>query len=205
MGQSPSSKASVTLSWLLRHGAAEQGLDVDPAGWISEAQVLKALRWSVAQLDEVVADNNKQRYARRDGKIRASQGHSRELPVTLDALEASWARYEGEDSLWHTTRLEHLAAIMDQGLRAMDRTHVHLASGVDSHVGKRGGGVAALIEVSALLLREAGQEVFESPNGVVLVREVPARCLVSLQPLTRAAQQQAPQWAGRWPHVTVTL
>jgi putative RNA 2'-phosphotransferase len=176
---------------------------MDTAGWVDEAAALAALGWDAPLLAAVVAGNNKRRYEQARGRIRASQGHSRALPVTCEALEASWAPYTGPDSLWHTTPLDHLDAIMAEGLLPMARTHVHLAAATDSQVGKRGAGVAALLEVSAALLEASGRGLFESPNGVVLVRDVPAACIIGVSPLTQAARLLAPSWATRWPHVAV--
>ena len=53
---------SKRVSWLLRHGAPEQGIPMDSAGWVAVADVLRALRMSEAQLDAVVGQNDKLRF-----------------------------------------------------------------------------------------------------------------------------------------------
>lgn len=199
----PIKKDSIQLSWLLRHGAAEEGLEVDAAGWVQESEVLRYLRWTPERLGRVVADNNKQRFEQHQGRIRATQGHSSAMPITLDAMESSWVTHEGLDSLWHGTTLTALPQIMAEGIHSAARTHVHLAAATDSHVGKRSSGIHVLIEVSAAKLRAKGFEVFCSPNGVVLAREVPVDCIVGLQPTTRAAKAASADWATRWPGVRV--
>src|SRR5262245_52781333 len=107
MGRDAISRASKQLSWLLRHGAPSEGISMDAAGWVAIADVLGALRISRGQLDEVVRENNKSRLEVRGDRIRACQGHSREgMPVTEDALEASWEPHKGAASLWHGTHTE---------------------------------------------------------------------------------------------------
>ena len=171
-------RLSKKLSWLLRHGAGTKGLPMDAAGWVPVADVLSTLRVSRGALEATVADNNKSRFQVKGERVRASQGHSRQgMPVTLDALEASWERYEGPDSIWHGTRREAVESISHKGIHSGARTHVHLACSLTSHVGKRHN-VPVMLEVSCQRLRDAGHEVFVSPNGVVLTRFVPPHCIV---------------------------
>ena len=54
-------KRSKRLSWLLRHGAIEAGLPMDEAGFARIEDVLRVGRLSRAQLDAIVALNDKQR------------------------------------------------------------------------------------------------------------------------------------------------
>jgi putative RNA 2'-phosphotransferase len=184
------SETSKTLSWLLRHAATAEGLTMDEAGWVPVDQVLRRLRISRDLLDRVVEENNKGRLEVVGERVRACQGHSRQgLPLSLDALEASWARHAGPGSLWHGTNVEAARSIAAQGILAGERTHVHLAAALDSKVGKRAG-VDVMIEVSVEGLRAAGRGVFVSPNGVVLVRDVPPSCLVGLVGCTRRGQAE---------------
>lgn len=181
---------SKALSWLLRHGAGEQGLSMDAAGWAPIAQVLSKLDMDRPTLDRAVAENNKSRLEIDGERIRASQGHStRGMPVTLEALEASWGRYEGPGPLWHGTNPKAIEGIAREGILAVERTHVHLAEGVDSKVGKRAH-VDVLLEISLPALRARGLCVFTSSNGVVLVRHVPSDCIVGLTTATRAGRSQ---------------
>src|SRR5690606_28115742 len=110
--------------------------------------------------------NNKSRYDIDGDYIRAAQGHSLEgMPVTQQALEASWSVYDGPDSLWHGTNTGALVGIGSEGILPGKRSHVHLAKEIDSRVGKRAN-VAVMLEVSASRLRGQGQELFVSSNGV---------------------------------------
>lgn len=178
------SKVSKQLSWLLRHGANEARLPMDAAGWAPVDAVLRSLRITAGTLERVVLENNKGRLELKGGLVRACQGHSREgMPVTLEALEASWAPWEGERSVWHGTNTGAAHAIAKDKINAGERTHVHLAEALDSKVGKRAG-VAVMLEVSPAKMRAAGLGLFKSTNGVVLAREVPAGCIVGVRGLS---------------------
>ena len=173
-------RASKGLSWLLRHGAGERRLRMDAAGWVDIAEVLGAAKLSREALDTVVAENTKSRLQVEGERIRACQGHSREgMPVTLEALEASWMPWRGEGSLWHGTHTDAVPSIAREGLRPQERTHVHLAESTASRVGKRAN-VGVMLEVSPPRVFAHGLGIFRSPNGVVLAREVPPDCIVGV-------------------------
>jgi putative RNA 2'-phosphotransferase len=191
MGKHDANKASHRLSRLLRHGAGERGLDMDAAGWADVDDVLRTLGMSRSTLEDAVRENNKARYEVRGRRIRACQGHSRDgMPVTLEALEASWERYTGEGPVWHGTRIAAVASIAREGLLPGERTHVHLAEALDSTVGKRAN-VDVMLEVSPARLAAAGLALFVSPNGVVLARAVPPSAIVGLRAMTEGARRQA--------------
>lgn len=178
------------LSWLLRHGAVESRLRMDAAGWADVADVLAMTRMSEEELAVVIAENNKSRLQREGPRIRACQGHSYAgTPVTAEALEASWAPWVSASPLWHGTTVEAVPSIAREGIIAQARTHVHLAEAIDSKVGKRAA-VAVMLEVSPAKVRAAGLGIFVSPNGVVLVRHVPASAIVGVRTMTARAHPQ---------------
>lgn len=182
-------ETSKKLSWLLRHGAVEAGVAMDTAGWVAVSDVLRFLRTTRDRLDEAVEENTKSRLEIRGERIRASQGHSTEnMPVTREALEASWTERHDELSIWHGTSVKVLPAIAREGIVPQARTHVHLTSALDSAVGKRSQ-VDVMLEVSPARLRAQGLRVFESQNGVILVREVPPSCIVGLKALVEKARK----------------
>ena len=57
--------------------------------------------------------------------------------VTLSGLEASWEKIEPDKLLWHGTAVSAVEGIASKGLLPQKRSHVHLASSIDSRVGKR--------------------------------------------------------------------
>lgn len=192
MGRDQHTEISKRLSWLLRHGAPSEGIAMDAAGWVAVSDVLKALRLTREQLAAVVELNSKSRVDLRGDRVRASQGHSTVgMPVTLDALEASWAPFVGPGPIWHGTAIEALRGIGRDGIVPQARTHVHLADGLDSRVGKRAS-VDVMLEVSVPGLGALGIGVFQSQNGVVLARHVPASAIVGIRALTARAKREEP-------------
>jgi putative RNA 2'-phosphotransferase len=164
---------------------------MDAAGWVELDELSAHLSEPRELVAEVVQQNNKTRFEVYGTRIRASQGHSLEgMPVTQEALEGSWATFDGEDSLWHSTQPEVVESIAREGLLRGARSHVHLAESRDSSVGKRAN-VGVLLEISPTRLRAAGQMLFRSPNGVILCRHVPPGCIVGIHPLTKRARQKA--------------
>ena len=184
-------RISKRLSWLLRHGADEAGLSMDPAGWVAVDEVLRRLRITQRELEHSVATNNKRRLQLLRGQVRCCQGHSTSgMPVTCEALEASWARHEGTGWVWHGTNLAALPAIDAAGLLPQRRTHVHLAEETDSTVGKRAA-VQVVLAVDPVACAAAGFPLWRAPNGVLLTREVPRSCVVGVRALTRRAVAQS--------------
>ena len=182
-------RASHALSQLLRHRAGEAGLSMDAAGWAPVDDVLRRARMSRDTLDVVVRTNNKSRLQIVGDRIRCCQGHSLQgMPVTQEALEASWEELDRADPVWHGTNEEALASIARQGLLPGGRTHVHLAEETDSKVGKRAG-VGVLLRVDPTALRAAGIGLYRSPNGVLLARVVPPGCITGLVAVSERAKK----------------
>jgi putative RNA 2'-phosphotransferase len=163
---------------------------MDHAGWTSVSDVLELTGITPAELQRAVDENDKGRLQLDGSRIRACQGHSlQDMPVTREGLEASWEVAKPEAPLWHGTTLAALAGIGRSGIQPGARSHVHLAASPDSRTGKRAGVEVLLVVESALLLR-SGITVFRSPNGVLLVREVPTNAIVDTRPV-RAARDVA--------------
>lgn len=185
--------ASKKLSWLLRHGAHEAGLALTPEGWGSLDAVLRILQLSEETVRRVVQSNEKKRFEFDEGTrlIRASQGHSEGIVETAE-VESTWTRFEGTGLLFHGTQRAHLPQIAKDGLVAMSRTHVHLASSKDAVVGKRAN-VEVMLAIDPAKVRAEGEPLFVSPNGVVLARRIPPSAIVGLDAITRAARAEETQ------------
>src|SRR5689334_14614291 len=89
-------KVSKYVSKHLRHQPERIGLVLDPQGWVEIDDLLRAAadhRFPIsrAELDHVVATNDKQRFAVAGTRIRANQGHT--IEVDLDLPEAEPPAY----------------------------------------------------------------------------------------------------------------
>jgi putative RNA 2'-phosphotransferase len=166
-------KLSKRMSKALRHDPVRAGLVLDAAGWVPVEEFLAALRIGRAELDAVVAGNDKQRFAVERGadgveRIRASQGHS--IPVDL-GIEPS----PPPDRLFHGTSQAALESIRATGLHRGGRHHVHLSADADTarRVGARRGGPVVILSVDAAAMARDGLAFYRSANGVWLTDAVP--------------------------------
>ncbi|MEM7303872.1 MAG: RNA 2'-phosphotransferase [Pseudomonadota bacterium] len=164
-------KASKFLSLVLRHKPATIGLSLDEQGWIDVDELLAAceehdVELSRELLHEVVATNNKQRFVIRDGRIRASQGHS--ISIDLDL-----APQVPPDCLYHGTASRFLDSIRAEGLVSKSRQHVHLSldEATAVNVGKRHG-APVVLTIDAKAMHEDGCVFYVSENGVWLTARV---------------------------------
>lgn len=184
---SGTARHSRRLSWLLRHGAGEAGLEMDIGGWAVLDDVVRVANLTRAEVLRAVDENDKGRLQVDGERIRACQGHSLDnMPVTRSGLEATWERIEPSGSLWHGTSLAALAGIGREGIKAGSRTHVHLAESPKSRVGKRAQ-VDVLLQISPGRVWASGYEIFRAPNGVVLVEHVARDCIVDALPQSAAS------------------
>ena len=178
MNQERLVRISKYLSKHLRHQPERWGLTLAPGGWVAVDDLLAAcarqrLPLSRAELDQVVAGNNKQRFSfdPTGTKIRANQGHSVEVDLQLEPAIPP-------DALYHGTGHRAAPIIEREGLQRMNRHHVHLSRDVETarNVGARHGRPVIFV-VDAAGMRRDGYTFYCSENGVWLVDEVPPEYL----------------------------
>ncbi|RYX83557.1 RNA 2'-phosphotransferase [bacterium] len=171
-------KKSKWLSKHLRHSPERVGLTLEEGGWVAVSDLLDAARrnnmaLSVEQLEEVVADNDKQRFSFSPdkSKIRANQGHSVEVDLQL-------LPQQPPEFLLHGTGAQNQESILVSGLLKGRRHHVHLSRDLET-ARKVGGrhGKPLVFKVDAAQMHADGIEFFVSDNGVWLCEFVPARYL----------------------------
>ena len=128
-------------------------------------------RLNRAELDELVATNDKKRFAFNDDGtlIRASQGHSVEV-------ELGYQPAEPPAVLYHGTVDRLLELIRNKGLLRGARHHVHLSADGETaqRVGARRGKPVVLI-IDAAAMVSAAHLFYRSENGVWLTEHVPTR------------------------------
>lgn len=81
---------------------------------------------------------------------------------------------EPPDELYHGTVERFLDAILSEGLRPMERHHVHLSGDIQTAIalGSRRG-KPRVLRVNAKEMHEAGHQFYRSANGVWLTETVP--------------------------------
>ena len=166
------------LSLVLRHKPEEIGLALDDQGWANLDDLISLANAKGAGLSreivlEVVATSDKKRFALTSDnqKIRANQGHSVAVDLSLASTAPPLA-------LYHGTATRFVTSIRQQGLLPGSRQHVHLsaASTTAFEVGSRHG-VPVVLTVRAAEMSCDSHEFYISENGVWLTHDVPVRYL----------------------------
>ncbi|KAG8933918.1 hypothetical protein FRC03_009366 [Tulasnella sp. 419] len=181
---------SKTMSYILRHGASKEKLDMRPDGYVKVDELLARPKMSklgcdFAKLKEIVDTNSKQRFklifesTTLDESIpsnetagvwwiRANQGHT----VEVEGLELT----EVTDPLQipiavHGTKIAAWESIAKNGLSKMKRNHIHLAQGLPGSEGVTSGmrsDSTVLIFIDHGKAMESGLRFYVSTNGVLL-------------------------------------
>jgi 2'-phosphotransferase len=186
---------SKLLSWILRHGINEMGLQMDTEGYVSVDSLLKLeklVNLSLEDLVKVVNTNKKQRFkliTKDDHKqyIRANQGHSSNIGNLLDD-NIMMKKITLDDNIlvgYHGTSLESWELIKTSGLKPCERKHCHLSrsymkdsqtviSGIREHS-------QVIIKVDIKKALESGVEFYLSDNDVILSSFISVEFLVRIK------------------------
>jgi len=169
-------RISKMMSLILRHNPSVINATLDENGWLSVDELIKGMNakgyeMNREMLDEIVATNNKKRFAFSEDKrnIRANQGHSIEVDVEL--------REEmPPELLYHGTVQKFIPRIQKDGLKKMSRQHVHLSQDratAENVGGRRGKPIVLLINTREM--HRNGFTFYLSENNVWLTDNVPAK------------------------------
>jgi len=165
------------ISYVLRHGAKEVGIDIDSQGWVLVADLMDVAArnkksFTREELDFIVENNNKKRFVFSSNglSIRASQGHS------SDNVSITFEPKTPPESLYHGTTVSFVDAILAEGLKKMSRHHVHLSQSLETaiSVGSRHGKVA-MLKINSRQMQRDGFSFYCSANNVWLTDNVPSR------------------------------
>lgn len=167
-------KISKYLSYILRHAPEKEGLVLDENGYVSVELLCKKLDINGDDLDWIVENNNKKRFAYNEDMtlIRASQGHSLDVNLGLKPINPP-------HKLYHGTALRNLTSIQKNGLIKGTRQHVHLTDNKETAeaVGKRhikDSDILIVLIIDAKLMHFDNYKIYLSDNGVYLTDHVPS-------------------------------
>ena len=174
-------ETSKYISLILRHKPQVIGITLDEHGWANVDELIdgvsKTHPLTKEILEQIVAEDNKQRYSFNEDKtlIRANQGHS--IPVDVELPETV-----PPEILYHGTAEKFEADIDRMGLIPKSRLYVHLSGDVNTavNVGKRHG-KPVIYEVSSGKMHRDGIVFYRSVNGVWLTKSVPVEYLKKIQ------------------------
>ena len=172
-----------TIIHALRHDPWKYGLELDGEGSVAFADLVTGLRfdrydWALLEttdVERVVRDFGASRFDFRDGRIRATYGHSVDLGK-LPSVEMP------PDVLFHGTTDEALPLILRDGLKPMGRRFVHLTSDRDYAVRVANAKVGQVVLVVLAAEASASGHVFRRANEHVwLTVQVDARVLATAE------------------------
>lgn len=161
------------LSLVLRHQPEEIGLILNENGWADVVELMqkaaqKGKRFSMEELEELVATNDKKRFSFNEDKtlIRANQGHSVDIDLALQPVMPP-------EVLYHGTAEKNLTSILENGIQKMNRQHVHLSKDKETafKVGSRHG-KPVILTINSRQMHQDGLLFYQSDNGVWLTDEV---------------------------------
>ena len=163
------------LSLVLRHNPDKIGISLDEQGWTDVDILLQKMNTQgknvdIERLKEVVATNDKKRFAFNEDetRIRANQGHSISVDLQYETIIPP-------DFLYHGTVPKFMSNIQQQGLCKMSRHHVHLSDDRTTamRVGARRG-VPRILVIRSAEMHQNGYAFYKSENGVWLTDHVPS-------------------------------
>jgi len=165
-------KVSKYLSLILRHKPEVIGITLDKHGWANTKELIEGINkqqdFNMKMLEEIVRNDNKQRYSFNEDKtlIRANQGHSINVDVELEEKEPP-------EFLYHGTGMKYVGSINRIGLLPKTRLYVHLSETYEIaiEVGKRHG-EPKVYQIKAKNMYKDGYKFYLSKNGVWLTKEV---------------------------------
>lgn len=169
-------RLSKILSWLLRHGAVKEGLNIQPDGFISVLELLQhknlSGKYDLIDIERVVLTNDKNRFSLRNNngvlEICANQGHSIDI---VDDLNLSIIDYHEDIDIIHGTYYRYWENIRKQGLSRMKRNHIHFALGLPNDKSVRSGmrkDTEVYIYINLKLAISDNLKFYRSVNNVIL-------------------------------------
>lgn len=170
-------ETSKFISLILRHKPETIGITLDEHGWANVDELIAGIAKThpidMAILEQIVDEDEKQRYSFNEDKtlIRANQGHS--IPVDVELEEK-----QPPEILYHGTGEKYVSSINEQGLIPKSRLYVHLSGDEETarKVGQRHG-KPVIYKVKSGEMYNDGYKFFLSVNGVWLTKSVPVKYL----------------------------
>lgn len=174
MNEKETTKISKKLSYVLRHAPESIGIELEKNGWTSVKILLEKLNLSFSDLNYVVANNSKKRFAFSEDKtkIRANQGHSISIDLGL-------TKTPPPDILYHGTATRNLESIKNNGISKQKRHQVHLSNEIETakQVGSRYG-KPIVLKINTRKMADEGIVFFRTENGVWLTDYVAPEYLI---------------------------
>mgnify|MGYP000895442820 FL=1 len=174
---------SKTMAHALRHAPQNYGLILDEKGWTDVGKLLEALKHhskrfkdvTIRDLEKVIKESNKARFEIKDGKIRATYGHS--LPFKINKQCTAPPAV-----LYHGTTSRAAKNILETALKPQGRQYVHLSLDIKSayEVGSRRTQDPTILKVLAQKAYDAGINFYQEKDGIWLSDIIPVEFIQKL-------------------------
>ena len=124
-------KLGKIISGALRHFPGDLGLSMDELGWVRMDDLVRIIEhkypWARPyHVEAMFETDDKGRYERKDGMVRARYGHS--VKIDLDFPDADY------DMLYYGTSEEEADRILEIGLKPVNQHCVHLSKSIEEAV-----------------------------------------------------------------------
>jgi putative RNA 2'-phosphotransferase len=169
--------SSKKVTYYLRH----KDDYIDEHGWAYCAALCEVVGITEQELEDIVneVDVPEKKKKRRlefnedKSKVRAVQGHSVPIDIQLTPQNPPF-------TLYHGTVDTFMKSITKEGLKKMNRNHVHLSPDLDHAINiasRRKSGKRVILVVAAKAMYADGFKFYKAKNGVWLTESVPAKYL----------------------------
>lgn len=172
----PAERISRFLSFLLRHQPREYPLSFDRRGFVAWDDLVYIAQERFPDVTEeeirrVVEEPDKQRFELKEGRVRATYGHSFPVDLGPEATEPPPELYLG-------AARDLAQSALQIGLKPRDRRYIHLSASLEEAraVGERRDPAPTIIVVDAATAHAEGIRFFRS-GPLFLAENVPAKYL----------------------------
>lgn len=171
-----SERVSRFLSFLLRHRSSDYSLRFDEGGFVPWADLIERVQGRFPEITEeevlsIIESSDKKRFELREGKVRATYGHSFPLDLGLESVEPP-------PPLYHGIARDLAQTILHDGLKPRGRQYVHLSPSLEEAlaVGRRRDPSPAILIIDSQTAHASG--VLFYPSGpLFLAKEIPPKFL----------------------------
>jgi len=190
-----------TLAGVLRHFPERYGVEMDKQGWIDmrdfiSALALKNRRFKFIKPHHIIGlieTDSKGRYQHREGKIRATYGHSLDIELDLPT-------HDIPEILFFPATPEECNVLLEAGLMPSDRKMVHLSATPSAamEAGKVRVANPVILAVAAKKAVESGVVIMKAGKTVYTTKEVPSEFLskYDVSMLEKAEEELQPEDGG---------
>ncbi len=186
------------MAGVLRHFPERYGVEMDKNGWVDLRDFITALQLKNRRFKFIkphhiiglVETDAKGRYQFREGKLRATYGHSLDVEMDLPT-------HDVPEALYYPATPDECGVLLEAGLMPSDRKMVHLSASPESamEAGKVRVANPIILVVDAKAATLSGVVIMKAGKTVYTTKEVPAEFLSKFEGviLERVEEELTPE------------